>query len=181
MIITPKNTFEPNREYAFRIVRDNIINMEIKPGSLIGEQEIATQLGISRTPVHEAYLACDVATEEDINKLYSNIKLQQFYLENDPPKFLDLDNDFHKSIYVACNKMQCFYMVSLMSLHFDRVRSLSLKTIKDQKLVSDHQAIADAIAAHDKDAAAAAFKKHMSRFDLDWDIIKKEYSEYIAE
>ena len=47
MIITPKNTFEPNREYALRIVKDNIINMEIKPGSLIGEQEIATQLGIS--------------------------------------------------------------------------------------------------------------------------------------
>ena len=191
MIITPKQTFEPNREYAFRIVKDNIINMEIKPGSLIGEQEIATQLGISRTPVHEAYLelskskivnilpqkgcsvslidyelikesrflrisvetalikeACDVATEEDIQKLYANIKLQQFYLENDP---------------------------------FDRVRSLSLKTIKDQKLVSDHKAIADAIAAHDKDAAVAAFTKHMSRFDLDWDIIKKEYSEYIAE
>ncbi len=224
MIITPKQTFEPNREYAFRIVKDNIINMEIKPGSLIGEQEIATQLGISRTPVHEAYLelskskivnilpqkgcsvslidyelikesrflrisvetalikeACDVATEEDIQKLYANIKLQQFYLENDPPKFLDLDNEFHKDIYVACNKMQCFYMVSLMSLHFDRVRSLSLKTIKDQKLVSDHKAIADAIAAHDKDAAVAAFTKHMSRFELDWDIIKKEYSEYIAE
>ncbi|SDY11288.1 regulatory protein, gntR family [Ruminococcaceae bacterium YAD3003] len=51
MIITPKQTFEPNREYAFRIVKDNIINMEIKPGSLIGEQEIASQLGISRTPV----------------------------------------------------------------------------------------------------------------------------------
>ena len=153
MIITPKQTFEPNREYAFRIVKDNIINMEIKPGSLIGEQEIATQLGISRTPVHEAFLelskskivnilpqkgcsvslidyelikesrflriavetalireACDVATEEDIQKLYANIKLQQFYLENDPPKFLDLDNEFHKNIYVACNKMQCFYM-----------------------------------------------------------------------
>jgi len=224
MIITPKNTFEPNREYALRIVKDNIINMEIKPGSLIGEQEIATQLGISRTPVHEAFLelskskivnilpqkgcsvslidyelikesrflriavesallkeACDVATEEDIQKLYANIKLQQFYIENDPPKFLDLDNEFHKNIYVACNKLNCFYMVSLMSLHFDRVRSLSLKTIKDQKLVSDHKAIADAIAAHDKDAVEAAFTKHMSRFDLDWDIIKKAYSEYIAE
>ena len=72
-------------------------------------------------------------------------------------------------------------MVSLMSLHFDRVRSLSLKTIKDQKLVSDHMAIADAIAARDKDAVDAAFTKHMSRFDLDWDIIKKAYSEYITE
>ena len=217
MIITPKNAFEPNREYAFRIVKDNIINMEIKPGSLIGEQEIATQLGISRTPVHEAFLelskskivnilpqkgcsvslidyelikesrflriavegallreACEVATEQDIQDLYANIK-------NDPPKFLDLDNEFHKKIYIACNKMQCFYMVGLMSLHFDRVRSLSLKTIKDVKLVSDHKAIADAIAAHDKDAVDAAFAKHMSRFDLDWDIIKKAYSEYIAE
>ena len=224
MIITPKNTFEPNREYAFRIVKDNIISMEIKPGSLIGEQEIATQLGISRTPVHEAYLelskskivnilpqkgcsvslidyelikesrflriavetallkeACDVITEEEIQQLYANIKLQQFYLKNDPPKFYDLDNEFHKSIYVACNKLQCFYMVGLMSLHFDRVRSLSLRTIKDNKLVSDHIAIADALAAHDKDAVVEAFNKHMSRFDLDWDIIKKEYSEYIAE
>jgi len=224
MIITPKNTFEPNREYAFRIVKDNIINMEIKPGSLIGEQEIASQLGISRTPVHEAFLelskskivnilpqkgcsvslidyelikesrflriavetalireACDIATDADIQDLYANIKLQQFYLENDPPKFLDLDNEFHKKIYVACNKMQCFYMVGLMSLHFDRVRSLSLRTIKDMKLVSDHIAIADAIAAHDKDAAEKAFAKHMSRFDLDWDIIKKEYSEFIQE
>ena len=72
-------------------------------------------------------------------------------------------------------------MVSLMSLHFDRVRSLSLKTIKDQKLVSDHMAIADAIANHDKEAVEAAFTKHMSRFDLDWDIIKKAYSEYITE
>lgn len=41
MIITPKFDYEPNREYAFRIIHDNIINLEIKPGSLIGEQEIA--------------------------------------------------------------------------------------------------------------------------------------------
>ena len=224
MIITPKQTFEPNREYAFRIVKENILNMEIKPGSLIGEQEIASQLGISRTPVHEAFLelskskivnilpqkgcsvslidyglikesrflriavetalikeACSAASEEDIQKLNANVKLQQFYIENDPPKFMDLDNEFHKTIYEICNKMQCFYMVSLMSLHFDRVRSLSLKTIKDTKLVSDHKAIADAIASHDEEAAIAAFNKHMSRFDLDWNIIKKAYREYIAE
>ena len=42
-------------------------------------------------------------------------------------------------------------------------------------------AIADAIANHDKEAVEAAFTKHMSRFDLDWDIIKKAYSEYITE
>ena len=224
MIVPPKSPSETNREYAFRVISMNIISLDIEPGSMIGEQEIATILGLSRTPVHEALLelskskivdilpqkgclvsmidpdlirearflritvetalvedACELAKEEDIRELEENLQLQEFYLSREVDKLLDLDNEFHKSIYVICNKLQCFYMVSLMSLHFDRVRSLSLKTIKDVKLVSDHKAIADAIAAHDKDAVQAAFSKHMSRFDLDWDIIKKAYSEYIAE
>lgn len=45
---------EPNREYALRVIRENIINLEIKPGIMISEQEIAEELNISRTPVHEA-------------------------------------------------------------------------------------------------------------------------------
>ena len=161
---------------------ENILPQKGCSVSLI-DYELIKESRFLRIAVESALLreACDVATEEDIQKLYANIKLQQFYIENDPPKFLDLDNEFHKDIYVACNRLNCFYMVSLMSLHFDRVRSLSLKTIKDQKLVSDHMAIADAIAARDKDAVDAAFTKHMSRFDLDWDIIKKAYSEYITE
>lgn len=224
MLITPKYDFEPSREYAFRIVRDNIINMEIKPGSLIGEQEIASQLGLSRTPVHEAFLelskskivnilpqkgccvsmidfelikearflrsavetalvseAAKVATPEDIAKLRENLKLQAFYYEDSPEKFLELDNEFHKLIYLICNKMQCFYMVNLMSLHFDRVRALSLRAVKSKNLISDHTAIADAIEKHNPEAAAAAFSKHMSRFDVDWDIIKDKFSEYVCE
>ena len=43
------------------------------------------------------------------------------------------------------------------------------------------QPVTRTLAARDKDAVDAAFTKHMSRFDLDWDIIKKAYSEYITE
>lgn len=45
---------ESNRDYAFRVIKDNIINLEIKPGIMISEQDIAEELEISRTPVHEA-------------------------------------------------------------------------------------------------------------------------------
>lgn len=45
---------ESNRDYAFRVIKDNIINLEIKPGIMISEQDIAEELNISRTPVHEA-------------------------------------------------------------------------------------------------------------------------------
>ncbi len=222
MIVTPKTRIESNRDYALRIIRNNIVNMELKPGSLIGEQEIALQLGCSRTPVHEAFLelsksgildvipqkgcrvamidyafinearflrravevslaeeACDVATPEDIAELEANVNLQKYCMNNDNSKFMELDNEFHEIIYKACNKLQCHYMVVLMSIHFDRVRKLSLESVKDSKIVSDHEAILNAIKNKDRSAAKAAVEKHMARFDMDWDIIKSEYGEYI--
>jgi len=45
---------ESNRDYAYRVIHDNIINLELKPGSMISEQDLADELEISRTPVHEA-------------------------------------------------------------------------------------------------------------------------------
>lgn len=45
---------ENNRDYALRVIKENIINLEIKPGSMISEQDIADELNLSRTPVHEA-------------------------------------------------------------------------------------------------------------------------------
>ena len=56
MKITPKFSNESSREYAYRIIRNNIIELDIKPGSMISEQEVAQELDVSRTPVHEALL-----------------------------------------------------------------------------------------------------------------------------
>ncbi len=45
---------ESNRDYAFRVIRDNIIKLVLKPGTMISEQDLADELELSRTPVHEA-------------------------------------------------------------------------------------------------------------------------------
>lgn len=44
------------REYVVRVLRHNIINLNLKPGQLVSENEIAEVLGISRTPVREAFI-----------------------------------------------------------------------------------------------------------------------------
>ncbi|MBO4641094.1 MAG: GntR family transcriptional regulator [Treponema sp.] len=49
-----KQSKESNRDYAFRVIRDNIISLELKPGTMISEQDLAYELDLSRTPVHEA-------------------------------------------------------------------------------------------------------------------------------
>jgi len=48
---------ETARDYAFRVIKDNIIRLELAPGCMISENELATELGLSRTPVREALIA----------------------------------------------------------------------------------------------------------------------------
>jgi len=47
---------ETAREYAFRVIKYNIISLELTPGSMVSENELAEEMGISRTPVREALI-----------------------------------------------------------------------------------------------------------------------------
>ena len=44
------------RDRAYNIIRDKIINLEYKPGEPLSDKQLAEQLGMSRTPVHEAMI-----------------------------------------------------------------------------------------------------------------------------
>ena len=54
--ISPCNKNESIKEYAYRIIRENILNMVLTPGTKISEKEISDELSISRTPVREAFI-----------------------------------------------------------------------------------------------------------------------------
>ena len=47
---------ETGRDYALRVIKENIIRLELAPGSFISENELAAELGLSRTPVREALI-----------------------------------------------------------------------------------------------------------------------------
>ena len=121
MRIPERLTYETGREYALRTMKDNIVRLELVPGSQISENELSAEMGLSRTPVREALIelskikiieiypqkgsrvalidnelveearfmrdvlecavvekVCDVATEDDIQRLADNVKLQKF-------------------------------------------------------------------------------------------------------
>ncbi|WP_102347702.1 GntR family transcriptional regulator [Bacillus sp. Marseille-P3661] len=44
---------ENNKEYSYRILKDAIMSLELKPGQAISEAELAIKLQISRTPIRE--------------------------------------------------------------------------------------------------------------------------------
>ena len=56
MVIVEQNPQESIREYVYRFLKVNIVNLELPPGQNISEQEVASQLKVSRTPVREAFI-----------------------------------------------------------------------------------------------------------------------------
>lgn len=223
MHITERLDKETARDYALRILKDNIIRIELEPGSMISEKEIATELGLSRTPIREALielsksqiveifpqrgsmislidydlveeayfarvvmekaiveLACEKATDKDLLTLEENLMLQEFYLNNtDSFKLLELDNEFHMKLFQICNKKQCYEMVRSMSVHFDRVRSLSLRSSRYTGRVEEHRAIVSAIKERNPDLAKEIIQKHISSYVVDEKDICEKYPDYI--
>lgn len=47
---------ESGRDYALRNIKENIVSLELAPGSQISENELAAEMGLSRTPVREALI-----------------------------------------------------------------------------------------------------------------------------
>ena len=225
MIVPERLSRESVRDYAYRALRQNIVATTLTPGSMVSENILAAELGISRTPVREALLElskvqiveifpqkgsriskvncslveeahfmrlvleraivemmCDVAREKDIALLEDNLELQKFYLTHTSPmKLLELDNEFHKTMFVICGKNRIYYLMSSIMVHFDRVRSLSLQTIKELKIVNDHSTLLEAIKSRDKQLAVATISEHLQRYQIDEGILRKEYPDYFED
>lgn len=216
---------ETAREYAMRAITENIISIDLEPGQLISENEIASFLGVSRTPVRESiqelnkaalieiypqrgsyvslidskYVeeavflrkildiavieeACDLATEDDIALLEENVALQEFYLKsNNTKKIFELDNEFHRMIYVAAKKEMIHNMRRNVMIHFDRVRTLSMLAVKDTKIVADHGIMLSAIKNKDKNKAKEIVEKHLDRYRVDQEELLRTYPQYFAK
>ena len=49
-----KHKNENNRAYTYRVLKENIMRLNLKPGESISEIELSEALNVSRTPVREA-------------------------------------------------------------------------------------------------------------------------------
>lgn len=216
---------ETAKAYALREISDNIINLELKPGALVSENELAKMLGVSRTPIREAlqelqnsklievlpqrgsFVAgisfeaveeaaflrrileiaivdelCDRIDDEQIGILEENVGLQEYYLNNGmSSRIMELDNEFHHALFSMCEKENIYKMTRSMMGHFDRMRVLSLHSIKDIKIVSDHRAILEAIKTGNKEKARADMEKHLMRYRFDKEELEKRFPDYFTD
>lgn len=219
MLITPRGQRETGRDYAMRTLRENIIQLELAPGTMVSENELASELGLSRTPVREALMAlakvrlvevypqrgsavsaidyamveeacfmrgvleeavveevCKTITNDQKVELEDNIVMQERYLAAGRMEALmQLDNELHQKLFSIARKEQIWEMLSSFTVHFDRVRRMSLQTVRNDRNVADHRAIVDAILHSDIPAAREAMRTHLSRYRVDEQALRERY------
>lgn len=56
MVLPKRELRETGRDYALRTLKENIIRLRLEPGSMVSENELAAEMGLSRTPVREALI-----------------------------------------------------------------------------------------------------------------------------
>ena len=213
---------ENSGEYALRTIKENIISLELAPGSQVSESELAAEMGLSRTPVREALielsrvkiidiqpqkkstiplidyemvdesrfmrnllecavveLDCEMAAPGDLDRLRENIRLQNLYLDDFySTQLLTLDNEFHGMLFSIAKKSQVYALMQNISIHFDRVRSMALSSVKNLKIVQDHTDLVDAIERRDPAAARELMEKHLNRYNIDAAALRADYPQF---
>ena len=53
MIFYKKKHKETGKEYAYRVLKENIMSLELKRRELLSESDLSEKLSISRTPIRE--------------------------------------------------------------------------------------------------------------------------------
>lgn len=84
------------QEMVYRTLRDEILMMELKPGTVITTQDTATRLDVSRTPVREAFLRLQRENLLEISPqkatMVTLIDLKRVYQEMFIRKALEIEN-----------------------------------------------------------------------------------------
>ena len=123
-------------------------------------------------------LVCDMACEDDLKWLDENIRLQEFYRQGgSPEKLLELDNEMHRKLFSICRK-ELTYMCQRLSIHYDRIRSLSVTTVKDHKIIGEHRELLDAIRLKDKKRAVETMDRHLNNWMLNEKLFREQYPQY---
>lgn len=56
MVLYEKLDKETGKDYVYRVLKDNIMCLELKPGELLSESDLAKKLNVSRTPIREVLI-----------------------------------------------------------------------------------------------------------------------------
>ncbi|MGN1192662.1 MAG: GntR family transcriptional regulator [Dorea sp.] len=173
----------PVREALIELSRIGLVEILPQRGSYISkiDYERVEESRFMRLVIENAILklACEGISQKYIDALENSIKEQKKYTDPDHAfKFLELDNEFHRLIFESVNKMWTYKIINDQMIHFNRLRTLSLKSIKNQHTIKDHEDILYAIQRKDAEMAEMLMTRHLTRHQMEKSELLELYPDY---
>ena len=213
MIFYEKKHKETGKEYAYRVLKENIMSLELKPGELLSESDLSEKLSISRTPIREVIMklkgehlievkpqagtyvslidkemideaifmrkllekgvlkeVCTEFSEEMFMELEKNLFAQKLVLNKDgkESEFHNLDKEFHRLIFIGCNKINIWESIMKISTHYNRMRLLSETKIDKAQIIKQHEEMIAIIKNKDFNKIDEYIEKHIVAPANEW-------------
>lgn len=172
------------REAFIRLSQEELIETIPQKGSFISliDLQHVEESRFVREQLETAVvrIACSELSGEQIVTLQNLINLQELCVEErNYERLYELDEQFHRTIFIGCRKGRTWEMLERMSTHFNRVRLLRLAVNYDWEIImSQHKEIVDAIRNREPARAEQAMRDHVRLIVLEKETLKSRYPGY---
>ncbi len=173
----------PVREVLIELKEHKLIDIRSKRGTFVSliDPDLVEEIRHLRAVLEEeiAAAACSSFDENDIRDIRENVELwKDAIARQDQQKIMELDKSFHRILYLRAGFPNWYDLVESYAPHFDRTASLSFRLLPKDHILSDHMALADAIASGNAADARRIARRHMERYCENIGEIRKIYPDY---
>lgn len=174
----------PVREAFIKLSKEDLLYILPQRGTYISYIDLGQveEARFIRESLEKAVieLAAQEFSEEVLIELKKNVELQKNRIKhNEYSEFLELDEEFHKTIFVTCNKARTWSVIEEVNSQYKRIRVLSfIANINWDKTIEQHESIIQAIKNKDVEKAQNVISEHLKKLLIEQVELKKKYPKY---
>lgn len=174
----------PVREAFLRLSQEGLLEIYPQKGTFVTliDLDLVEEARFMREHLERAVvsLACERFSKEHSFDLDANLRMQELCMqEQNYSKFFELDEQFHQTIFIGCNKKRSWQLLRNMKIDFDRIRILRVSTdFNWNQILKQHQEIVQAIKEQNAGRAEELMREHLSLVVGDKEDLKIKYPNY---
>ncbi len=174
----------PVREAFIKLAKEGLLYVLPQRGTYISyiDLDIVEDARFIRECLEKSVLkiAIEKFPEELLDVLQENINAQKNLIEKKSFfKFLQMDEEFHKTIFIGCNKARTWSYIEQINSEYKRVRMLTFITdVNWENVIGQHMQILESIRNHDEQMGQEVISYHIKKLIFDQIKVREKYPQY---